>query len=566
MSTEELPTILLRRCRERNCIRLKKEYLQSWKERRLSPISNIEAAYEELVSDFKKTDIATTSEPVIAQDNGQLPDSFPPGQFHQGVVLQIQDTWDISHSLFSQLNNLKDGIKIPRGMLRWTLSDGTSLIHARETENIQGLELMTPFGTKLLVKSCQVKHGMLQLSNKNTTLMGGNVADMCGDGMLAELQKRIKEQLDATTEPNSPMPTDTNRVNINRANTNHANTNHINTNHTNTNHTNTNNIRSYTNTFNNTHTDPRLAAELNDLNNVDMSLFDDADMDQFEDTVMGEAMDEFDDNLDFNDNSITQTIPSAPPINNDSDDDFVTTQPVPVRPRLSKKPVNTASAPRPTTADTVSDLKRPGEAAESTFSKRLKDETADTLLVKKEKAIVDSIHWIDPSTWLDDDDDDEIDGVEVKPDGTTHVTFDALHRILGQMSTDSFTGSIADRITVHVKFIKMARMRFSKLTGFYALFDIGDPLEKNKETVRILIGNKLFMELLGLDPKNVLEFGEAIKDSKKAKKILVPFDKRMRAKQLEVQLNVNIMEKELSDDGTGEHFVPPTFSLKVLST
>lgn len=40
----------------------------------------------------------------------------------------------------------------------------------------------------------------------------------------------------------------------------------------------------------------------------------------------------------------------------------------------------------------------------------------------------------------------------------------------------------------------------------------------------------------------------------------------MRAKQLEVQLNINIMEKELSDDGTGEHFVPPTFSLKVLPT
>ncbi|KAI9273154.1 hypothetical protein EDC94DRAFT_594026 [Helicostylum pulchrum] len=559
MSTEEVPAILLRRCRERSCIRLKKEYLQSWKERRSSPISCIEVAYEELVTDFKKTDIATTSEPVIAKDNGELPDSFPPGQFHQGVVLQIQDTWNISHSLFSQLNNLKDGIKIPRGMLRWTLSDGTSLIHARETEDINGLELMTPFGAKLLVKSCQVKHGMLQLSNKNTTLLGGDVDDMYGGDMHAELQKRIKEQLDATTEPNSPMPTDTN---------------HTNTNHTNTNHTNTNNIHSYTNAYNNTHTDPRLAAELNDLNNVDMSQFDDEFDDEFddpfEDTVMGEAMDEFDDDLNFNDNTFTQTIPSAPPPNNDSDDDFVTTQPVPVRPRLSKKPAGQSSTQRPTTTtNTVPDLKRPRDASETTSAKRLKeDEVVDKLLIKKEKAaVVDNVQWIDPSTWLDhDDDDEEIDGVEVKPDGTTRVTFDALHRILGQMATDSFTGSISDRITVHAKFIKMARMRFSKLTGFYALFDIGDPLEKNKETVRILIGNKLFMELLGLDPKSVSEFAEAIKDSKKARKILVPFDKRMRAKQLEVQLNINIMEKELSDDGTGEHFVPPTFSLKVLPT
>ncbi|GAA5807008.1 hypothetical protein MFLAVUS_000357 [Mucor flavus] len=509
MSTEEVPAILLRRCRERNCIRLKKEYLQSWKERRSSPISSIEVAYDELVSDFKKTDIATTSEPIIAKDNGELPDSFPSGQFHQGVVLQIQDTWDISHSLFSQLNNLKDGTK------------------------------------------------------------RGDVTDMYGGDMLAELQKRIKEQLDATTEPNSPMPTDTNRTNINRDNTNHTNTNRTNTNRANTNHTNINNINAYANTFNNTHTDPRLAAELNDLNNVDMSQFDDEFDDPYEDTVMGEAMDEFDDDLDFNDHSINQTIPSALPLNNDSDDDFVTTQPVRVRPRLSKKPAGESSTQRPTTANAVSDLKRFRDESETTSSKRLKDETEDKLLIKKEKAtVVDNIHWIDPSTWLDndDDDDEEIDGVEIKPDGTTHVTFEALHRILGQMRTDSFTGSIADRITVHAKFIQMARMKFSKLTGFYALFDIGDPLENNKEAVRILIGNKLFMELLSLDPKNVSEIGEAIKDLKKAKKILVPFNERMRAKQLEVQLNINIMEKELSDDGTGEHFVPPTFSLKVLST
>lgn len=347
---------------------------------------------------------------------------------------------------------------------------------------------------------------MLQLSNKNTTLLGGDVTDMYGGDMLAELQKRIKEQLDATTEPNSPMPTDTNRTNINRANTNHTNTNrtntthtntnHTNTNRTNTNHSNTNNIHAYTNPFNNTHTDPRLAAELNDLNNVDMSQFDDEFDDPYEDTVMGEAMDEFDDDLDFNDHSINQTIPSASPLNNDSDDDFVTTQPVHVRPRLSKKPAGESSTQRPTTANAASDLKRSRDASETTSSKRLKDESQDRLLIKKEKAtVVDKIHWIDPSTWLnnDDDDDEEIDGVEIKPDGTTHVTFEALHRILGEMGTDSFTGSIADRITVRARFIQMARMKFSKLTGFYALFDIGDPLKKNKGAVRILIGNKVYI-------------------------------------------------------------------------
>lgn len=153
MSNEEVPALLLRRCRERTCIRLKKEYLQQWKEKRSTPITNIEAAYDDLIVDFKKTDIALTSEPVIITDHGKLPDSFPPDQFYQGVVLQIQDTWDISHSLFSQRNNLKNGLDLPRGMLRWTLSDGTTLVQARETEDIQGVDLMTPFGTKVMYHS-----------------------------------------------------------------------------------------------------------------------------------------------------------------------------------------------------------------------------------------------------------------------------------------------------------------------------------------------------------------------------------------------------------------------------
>lgn len=152
MSIDEPPAILQRRCKERSGIRLTRDYLQSWIEKRTTPISDIEIAYNEIVADFLKTDISFSSEPVIPENYGQLAvDIFPPGHLRQGggVVLQIQDTNDVSHSAFSQLDNLSIGQEWPRGKLRWTLSDGDRQLQATEFETISALNLKTPFGTKV---------------------------------------------------------------------------------------------------------------------------------------------------------------------------------------------------------------------------------------------------------------------------------------------------------------------------------------------------------------------------------------------------------------------------------
>jgi hypothetical protein len=169
MSYTEMPIILLKWCKDRAGIRLKKEYLKSWYEKRTAPIVDTEAAYSELVSDFLNTDISLTSEPVVQEDFGQIPmDTFPMGHLRHGggVVLQIQDTNDISNSTFSLLNNLTNSTPVrqtyversegeeatfSRGMLRWTLTDGTKQIQAMEMETLPELNIKTPFGCKVYV-------------------------------------------------------------------------------------------------------------------------------------------------------------------------------------------------------------------------------------------------------------------------------------------------------------------------------------------------------------------------------------------------------------------------------
>jgi hypothetical protein len=169
--TEGPPAILIKRCKERSGIRLRKEYVKSWCDSRSIPITNIDTAYTEIVDDFLNKDMSITSESVIPEQFGQLEvDAFPPNHLRVGggVVLQIQDVDDISNSTFSLLSNLNnlstvrqvyvernadDEVDFPRGTLRWTLTDGIRQVQAIEAELIPELNLQTPFGTKVI--ECQ---------------------------------------------------------------------------------------------------------------------------------------------------------------------------------------------------------------------------------------------------------------------------------------------------------------------------------------------------------------------------------------------------------------------------
>lgn len=149
---DDAPTILLRWCKQRAGIRLRRDFLQFWNNQRESPITDTETAYKELVDYFLCKDLSISSEPVIPDNFGVDPvDTFPPGHLRQGggVVLQIQDTNEITTSTFSLLNTLSEGGTIPRGLLRWTLTDGIRQVQAMEMETIPELNLKTLLGCKV---------------------------------------------------------------------------------------------------------------------------------------------------------------------------------------------------------------------------------------------------------------------------------------------------------------------------------------------------------------------------------------------------------------------------------
>ncbi|CDH53001.1 hypothetical protein RO3G_00763 [Lichtheimia corymbifera JMRC:FSU:9682] len=191
---------LLRMLENELGVKAKREYVQSWQQSQAEQFGDRRRMYEALKLDFLGRDMADTCLPTIPSDFGsdQL-NVFPA----KNTVLQIVDTKDLSHSTHSLLNELATvtpvrqvytrratdaDINFPRGMLRWTLTDGTHQIVAIEMKRINELQLKTPFG-------CKVRRGILLLEPSNVKVLGGQVPSLYGHNMLAELEKRFKQQL-----------------------------------------------------------------------------------------------------------------------------------------------------------------------------------------------------------------------------------------------------------------------------------------------------------------------------------------------------------------------------------
>lgn len=152
---------LLRMLENELGVKAKREYVESWQQSQAEQFGDRQRMYEALKHDFLGRDMADTCLPTIPSDFGsdQL-NVFPA----KNTVLQIVDTKDMSHSTHSLLNDLATvtpvrqvytrratdaDVNFPRGMLRWTLSDGTHQIVAIEMKRINGLQLKTPFGCKV---------------------------------------------------------------------------------------------------------------------------------------------------------------------------------------------------------------------------------------------------------------------------------------------------------------------------------------------------------------------------------------------------------------------------------
>ena len=147
----------------RNGIRPNPEYIHQWiREQPPRTVRDRESMHSSILEHFLHRDLRDTSLPTIPNTYGDEPlGSFPPGN---GIVLQIVDTQDISNPTHSLLNNLatvapvrqvyvrratEDDVQFPRGMLRWTLTDGFTEIIGLESKTISQLKLTTPFGCKV---------------------------------------------------------------------------------------------------------------------------------------------------------------------------------------------------------------------------------------------------------------------------------------------------------------------------------------------------------------------------------------------------------------------------------
>ncbi|ORY40082.1 hypothetical protein BCR33DRAFT_787651 [Rhizoclosmatium globosum] len=60
---------------------------------------------------------------------------------------------------------------LPRSMLQLTLTDGTQDVVAVELERLNSFSVLTPLGSKVLVKNAKLKRGVLHIRNENIQLL-----------------------------------------------------------------------------------------------------------------------------------------------------------------------------------------------------------------------------------------------------------------------------------------------------------------------------------------------------------------------------------------------------------
>ncbi|KAI7906305.1 uncharacterized protein BX663DRAFT_495963 [Cokeromyces recurvatus] len=508
MSTDEPPAILLRWCKDRSGIRLKPNYFKAWYDAStIKSTSTTEALYNDLINDFLHKDISETSESVIEDNFGQsVVDIFPATHLRSdGVVLQIQDTIDISNSAYSLLNNLNnlvpvrhtyversanEEVEFSRGMLRWTLTDGTKQIQAMEMETIHELDLKTPFGCKLLIKNCQVRRGMLLLNKNNVKVLGGNVPELYGGNMINELERRLKAKLGLLVEEDNP-PTKSNHLMIeNRSQP----------------------------TITRTIQSPDLVDEIEDFDDddIDYSMLEAfenrMDVDKVVESIENHAL----------------AIPSDDPILDN--DDFMDP---PISPRRTAQEVSMQSL---------------------SPSKRMRTESE--IMASQEES--QELSWVDASVWDSMNELEKCQAImEVDKDGKAHCSFEVLQKTLKSMEQPNYAGHVADTVIVKVKCIKLATLRMSTIHGFYLEVEIGDPEDKVKGTVKVVFNNEILTRLLGVKQKDVIELNKTGGKKAVAKQIFKPFETKVKSTLAKLEIDLTVLESEASKEGSDSKSLMP---------
>ncbi|KAF7724616.1 recQ-mediated genome instability protein 1 [Apophysomyces ossiformis] len=540
------PYNLLRLLEDRSGIRIRPEYLQQWyAERMVSVASNNsdrEFLYAALLDDFLNKDMRLTSKPILAEDYGQQPlDTFPAPQFRQtGIVLQIQDTIDISHSAHSLLDSLStvttvrhvytsreddDEVRFQRGMLRWTLTDGTKEIQALEFKRIPELNMNTPFGCKLLITNCQVRRGVLLLDPSKVKVLGGQVPALYQGNMTAELKRRLQIRLrlpqDAQQRPNnqeSPVTHGTRQEQ---------------------------------------QTAMEVDDEFDELNAADMEELDEIENAMQTVELQANRLAE----------QITTRAPSPPSVVDLNG--FSPLSSAPTRSsasRLTSTSMNNDSlskAPKPNFRNFAAQYAYQGTQNEPSTSAPIVTPTtpAPSLTIEKpihqqnaylspEEDDSADLDWVGTSVWgALDGEEEPVVKKEVGTQSDENKTFSVarVKEILKAIQNNENIDSVSDQITVEAKARKLSSLKLTPVSGFHLVVHLVDPqtLDSSDE-ILVVFGNKIITELIGMTHHEVIEMNKTEGKRGITSKVFKPLQHKLKNTHASVELDLTLTEQSSS--------------------
>ncbi|KAG0259995.1 hypothetical protein BG011_002215 [Mortierella polycephala] len=131
-----------------------------------------------------------------------------------GAILQILEIQDIGISSLKMLEacetigvageqpgGFQVGKALPRGMIALDLTDGLRKMRAIVMEPITGIAMEMKLGAKIRIKDVDVRHGVLQLLQGNTLLLGGEIASMNQHPRRLVIMNQMKKRLGLPLDP-----------------------------------------------------------------------------------------------------------------------------------------------------------------------------------------------------------------------------------------------------------------------------------------------------------------------------------------------------------------------------
>lgn len=333
------------------------------------------------------------------------------------------------------------------------------------------------------------------LTKDNVEVLGGDVVELYGGDMIAELEDRFKRKLGIIEEPITPVPTENGSSNPGANST--ATPSHNNSNHA-------------------MPAQNPMQAEPTDNFDDDIN-YDDLPMDSFE-TDMGSS-----EAANSAGRELNTTLPDTTDTGYSDDDDFMEPPPPPP-PHASPRPPSTNTTSR------VSLEKRPQQTQESTISsKRTRVEASspvaevpasttpappehDQNVIEPTPMDTDEdyddddqgdLSFVDPSVWANFEMAVNNDKVQYDDQGRANCSFDALKQILIAMREQT-GGNVPDTLRVKAQCIKMAKLKMHINQCFYLELLLGDPIvkyEKNgplEGTIRAVVNNEVRWATIGI--------------------------------------------------------------------